>query len=153
MSGLRIDAGANRPAGPQRPNLSAKNLPATNASTAAATPRFQLHDPQGSRLRELMERAGNSQSAEEREKLQGELDRLRSELGNTGANSPDVLATLAELSVASENRTAAQSKLSDVEAARAASKLAQDQIRAAAPDAIRAQANAAASSTQGLLGS
>jgi flagellin-like hook-associated protein FlgL len=150
MSGLRIDAGANRPAGPQRLNLNTvKNLPTTTSSAPAT---FRLQDPQGSRLRELMEKASDATTAEQRSDLQGELDRLRSSLGSN-SNSPEVLATLAELSVATENVSAARSKLSDYSAARAAAQLAQDQIREHAPAAIQAQANAAPSSTQGLIGS
>jgi flagellin-like hook-associated protein FlgL len=152
MSGLRIDAGANRPAGPQRLNLNnVKNLPAT-ATSSSAPATFRLQDPQGSRLRELMQQAGEAASPEQRAALQGELDRLRSELGTT-ANSPEVLATLAELSVANENVSAARSQLSDYAAARAATQLAQEQIRQFAPAAFQAQANAAPSSTQGLIGS
>ena len=150
---FRIDAGANRPAGPQRINVNAPKAPAADTQPATQVPpKFVLADPQGSRLREIMEKAGKAKSADERSSLQGELDRLRSEMGSTG-NSPDVLATLAELSVASENVSAARSRLTDVGAARTASHLAQDQIRQSAPAALRAQANAAPSSTQGLLDS
>lgn len=149
---VRINAGANQPAGPQRLNLAnLKNVPTTASSTATPAT-FRLQDPQGSRLRELMEQAGNASTPEQRAALQGELDRLRSALGSQ-SNSPEVLATLAELSVASENVSAARSKLSDYAAARAAAQMAHDQIRAHAPAAIQAQANAAPSSTQGLIGS
>jgi flagellin len=149
---VRIDAGANRPAGPQRLNLANLKQVPTTTSSASAPATFRLQDPQGSRLRELMQQANEAATAEQRAELQGELDRLRSSLG-TDANAPEVLATLAELSVASENVTAARSQLSDVGAARAAAKLAREQIRQFAPAAIQAQANAAPSSTQGLLGS
>lgn len=149
---VRIDAGSNRPASPQRLNLNTvKNFPKTETSSSAPAT-FRLQDPQGSRLRELMQQAGEATSTEQRAELQGELDRLRSSLGSN-ANSPEVLATLAELSVASENVSAARSRLSDYAAARAAAQLAQDQIREHAPAAIQAQANAAPSSTQGLIGS
>ncbi|MBC7545000.1 MAG: hypothetical protein H7338_19930 [Candidatus Sericytochromatia bacterium] len=157
MSGLRIVAGANGTAANQRITLSAPKspTPATGAAPATtatpATQRFVLADPHGSRLRELMARAGDTPDARERAALQSDLDRLRSEMG-ISANSPEVLATLAELSVASENVSAAQSRLTDLAAARAAIHLAKDQIRQSVPDAIRAQANAAPSSTQGLIG-
>jgi flagellin-like hook-associated protein FlgL len=149
MSGLHISAGSNS-SGPQRLNLNTiKSFPKpTAAPDAAAT--FRLQDPQGARMQELMAEA-NDASPEKAAALQGELDRLRSSLG-AHANAPEVLATLAELSVASENVSAARSNLSDVAAARAAAQLAQAQIRQYAPAAIQAQANTAASATQGLIG-
>jgi flagellin-like hook-associated protein FlgL len=149
MSGLHISAGSNS-AATQRLNLNTvKSFPKPSAAPDAAAT-FRLQDPQGARMQELMAEAGNA-SPEQAAALQGELDRLRSSLG-AGANAPEVLATLAELSVASENVSAARSNLSDVSAARAAARMAQAQIRQYAPAAIQAQANAGPGTAQGLIG-
>src|SRR5688572_20002037 len=115
MSGLRIDAGANRPTGPNRPNPNPPSRAAAAQSAPTAKPSFSLQDAAVARLREVSAKASGATTDDQRQALQSELDSMRAELVQSGGQSPEVVATLAHLSVASANVSAIRPRVGDVE--------------------------------------